>query len=406
MKSMRILMIAPQPVFSPRGTPFSVVHRARALIHLGHRVDLLTYPFGTDMEIDGLRIFRCRRPFGIHDMPMGPSVRKLRTDLVLAMQAWRMATSGDYDLVHTHEEAGAIGAALRRRTGMTHLYDMHSSLPQQFHNFGRYDYRPVVGVFERLERFMLFGADGVIVICQSLGDRAREVGYPGPMQLIENTLDFVVGADIEDRIPALRERLGVGEGPVLVYTGSLERYQGLELLIDAMIPVAAQVPHARLIIVGGTSDGSAAMAQLARRKGVADQVMTVPAVLPHEVHLYHRLADILVTTRTHGTNTPLKLYQYLRSGRPMVATSIFSHTQVLDDDCAQLVSPEPDDIARGILRLIADPGRREQLARTAMELAEREYGEDAYHRRLAALLEDIHRPAGSKLLVAVPTCVE
>ena len=41
---MRILMIAPQPFFEARGTPFSEYHRIRALADLGHSVDLVTYP--------------------------------------------------------------------------------------------------------------------------------------------------------------------------------------------------------------------------------------------------------------------------------------------------------------------------------------------------------------------------
>mgnify|MGYP001609077730 CR=1 FL=1 len=58
---MRILMIAPEPFFEPRGTPFSEYHRIRALSDLGHTVDLVTYPFGRDVSLPGLRVFRCAR---------------------------------------------------------------------------------------------------------------------------------------------------------------------------------------------------------------------------------------------------------------------------------------------------------------------------------------------------------
>ena len=51
---MRILMIAPEPFFEPRGTPFSEYHRIRALLELGHTVDLVTYPFGHDVTLPGL----------------------------------------------------------------------------------------------------------------------------------------------------------------------------------------------------------------------------------------------------------------------------------------------------------------------------------------------------------------
>ena len=55
-------MIAPEPFFEPRGTPFSEYHRIRALLELGHTVDLVTYPFGSDVSLPGLRVFRCLRP--------------------------------------------------------------------------------------------------------------------------------------------------------------------------------------------------------------------------------------------------------------------------------------------------------------------------------------------------------
>ncbi len=46
-------MIAPEPFFEPRGTPFSEFHRIRALTELGHQVDLVTYPFGHDVDDAG-----------------------------------------------------------------------------------------------------------------------------------------------------------------------------------------------------------------------------------------------------------------------------------------------------------------------------------------------------------------
>ena len=386
MKSLRILMIAPQPVFTPRGTPFSVVHRCRALIRLGHEVDLVTYPFGEDPGVDGLRILRCSRPMGVHGVPIGPSVRKLRTDFSLAITSWNTAMRGTYDLIHTHEEAGVLGVMLRRRLKVPHLYDMHSSLPQQFHNFGRYDFRPVVSAFERLERFMLDSSDGLIVICDSLGDRAREVGYEGPMQLIENTLDFEVGEDTAERVPELRERLQLGDGPIVVYTGTLERYQGLDLLLESVPRVVQKFPSVRFLIVGGSAEDSAALGARAAELGVRENVLDIPAVPPNDVHVYQRAADILVTTRTRGTNTPLKLYQYLRSGRPMVATSIFSHTQVLNGSCAELVKPDAESIADGILRLADDPARREEIVAAASTLAREHYSEESYYERLQSLL--------------------
>ena len=102
-------MIAPEPFFEPRGTPFSEYHRIRALLDLGHTVDLVTYPFGKDVEMPGLRIFRAARPPFITRVKIGPSPAKLFLDMTLTLTALNRARAGQYDAVHSHEEGAAIG---------------------------------------------------------------------------------------------------------------------------------------------------------------------------------------------------------------------------------------------------------------------------------------------------------
>src|SRR6187431_2489278 len=101
---MRILMIAPEPFFEPRGTPFSEYHRIRALIELGHTVDLVTYPFGRDVSLPGLRVFRSLRPPLVSSIGIGPSWAKIPLDLFVACTTLRRALSDRYDVVHSHEE--------------------------------------------------------------------------------------------------------------------------------------------------------------------------------------------------------------------------------------------------------------------------------------------------------------
>ena len=389
-------MVAPQPFFRPRGTPFSVLHRIRALLRLGHQVDLVTYPIGESPVLEGLRIIRSRRPPGVRDVPVGPSLAKLALDGPLFVRAWRLARNGGYDLVHTHEEAGFLGGWLARRLGITHLYDMHSSLPQQFENFGRFNTSPVVAAFRRLERFTLDGADGVIAICAELRDQVQASGYRGPLALIENTLDFDPPVLTDADVREVRRRLGAGDGPAIVYTGTLEAYQGLELLVAAAPAVVGAVPAARFVVVGGTKEQIAGLAAYAGSQGAASAFVFVPAVPPSEVFAYQRLAEALVTPRSRGTNTPLKLYQYLRAGRPIVATRIRSHTQVLDDDSAELVPPTAQGLAEGLVRVLTDRGRAARLAEGAARLARERYSEQSYLESLGGLLEAVTRAGAAR----------
>ena len=148
-------MIAPEPFFEPRGTPFSEYHRIRALIDLGHTVDLVTYPFGRDVAMLGLRLFRCARPPLIRDVRIGPSLAKIPLDLTLACTAIRRAMTDRYDAVHSHEEGSIIGVLLALALGVPHLYDMHSSLPQQLTNFEFTKSRLLKHLFATMERFVV-----------------------------------------------------------------------------------------------------------------------------------------------------------------------------------------------------------------------------------------------------------
>ena len=82
-------MIAPEPFFEPRGTPFSEFHRIRALVELGHTVDLVTYPFGKDVTMPGLRVFRAMRPPFVKHVRIGPSLAKIPLDALLTLTVIR-----------------------------------------------------------------------------------------------------------------------------------------------------------------------------------------------------------------------------------------------------------------------------------------------------------------------------
>jgi glycosyltransferase involved in cell wall biosynthesis len=227
----------------------------------------------------------------------------------------------------------------------------------------------------------------VIAVCPALADHVRTTGYTGPVALIENTLDFEYAAPSPDAVAALRARLELGDGPVIVYTGTLEPYQGLDHVLAAAPAVLARVPAARFVIVGGTAAQIEELERAATAAEVAHALRFIAAVPPAEVGLYHHLAAALVTARSRGDNTPLKIYQYLRSGRPIVATRIASHTQVLDDASAELVEVGGESIAAGLVRVLTAAGRARAIVEGAGRLAAERYSEAAYMRALRGVLD-------------------
>ncbi len=372
-------MLAPEPFFEPRGTPFSEYHRIKALVEDGHVVDLVTYPFGRDVDLPGLRIIRTLKPPFMTRVPIGPSFRKIVLDGLLTLTALRVALFGSrrYDAIHSHEEAGVLGVWLSRRLGIPHLYDMHSSLPQQLSNFRYSRSRLLSWVFERAEHQMVHGSQVVITICQDLQDTVQAMGAGDRAVLIEN----VMGGDVDPTDgpgpDALRAQWGIGPSqPLVLYTGTFEKYQGLDVLLEAAARLKADVPDVAVLVVGGTPDQVADMDARARSAGAP--VVFTGQRPPHEIPHFVEACDVLVSPRISGTNTPLKIYSYLRSGRPIVATRLRTHTQVLSDDSAVLVEPTAEALAAGLARVLRDPETRAHVVREAQRLAEDRYSRASY----------------------------
>jgi glycosyltransferase involved in cell wall biosynthesis len=91
---------------------------------------------------------------------------------------------------------------------------------------------------------------------------------------------------------------------------------------------------------------------------------------------------VLVSPRLKGLNTPMKIYSYLDSGIAVLATRVRTHTQVLNDENAYLVEPEPLALGGGLADLLSDPALRERLARQAKAYVQREFTPEAARRKL------------------------
>ena len=167
---MRVLMVSPHPVYSPRGTPISVFNRCQALCALGHEVDLVTYPIGEDLPVDGLRYLRATLP-GVHKVAVGPSFAKFLLNGATTVRAFREAVRGHYDVVHTHEEAGLFGPALARMCRVPHVYDMGNDWADVLRNYGVGHRNPLTVTAASLENAVIRHSDAVIAHFPLIADR-------------------------------------------------------------------------------------------------------------------------------------------------------------------------------------------------------------------------------------------
>ncbi len=379
--SVRVLMIAPQPYFRQRGTPISIHARLKALGDMGVKTDLLVYPFGTDAYLPGMRILRSLRVPFIHDVPIGPSLRKILLDLPLFTQALSMIERRHYDCVHTHEEASVLGAAMRKACAVPHIYDMHSCLSEQLANYGRLSCRPVVAVFSAIERWVYAHSDLIIAICPQLADTVRRRAPGVNVHTIENVpLSPVPQRQGTGTIPP-EAHLQAGEEAVLYY-GNLGYVQGLDLLIKAAVLLTGSLEKVKFWIAGGREGESEKLRVLAQELNLDDRIVFLGQRSQQELDTLAARAAVLISPRRSGTNVPLKMYYYLRAGKPLIATRIPAHTQILNEKNALLADPSPAGLAEALSRLFNDRALAQRLAEGAAKLAPVKCSYDNYLARV------------------------
>jgi len=379
-------MIAPEPFFSPRGTPMSVYYRINALSKLGHQVDLLTYPMGQEVEIAGLRVIRGWRVPFIYDIGIGPSLKKLLLDALLFVKATYILTMKKYDLLFLHEEAVFFGLIARSIFRIKYIYDMHSSLPQQLKNFRFTNSRPLIKFFWLLEKYSLMKASAIITICHDLQEQVRIEGYEDKHELIQNTLFYpIIYSEDSDSVDFERI-VNVQDRKIVIYAGSFEPYQGLDMYIDAIRIVLNRRSDVLFVLIGGGPKQILAIRNRAYGADCLNNIIFMGMLEVNTVKKFITRADILVSPRILGTNTPLKIYEYMASGIPIVATKLKTHTQELDDDCAYLCEPSPEDFARGILQCLDDREEAARRACNAHKKFEDKYGEQTYLHKIEKIL--------------------
>jgi glycosyltransferase involved in cell wall biosynthesis len=313
---------------------------------------------------------------------IGPSLAKLTLDFLLLLQAMLEIIGNRYDLVFSHEEAAFLGVWIARIWRKPHVYDMHSSLPQQLENFEFTRSPFLVSLFRRMEHFVLRRSHSVIVICRDLMDTVARLGYGQKAVQVENFLDFPAEEFTDEAIASKKKEYASEGEKVVLYTGNFEPYQGIPLLLRAAQKVG---PGAVFVLVGGSGRSLLEMKTLAGELGISRKVFFVDKVVPSKVPLFLSLADALVSPRVSGTNTPLKVYSCLKSGKPLVATRLWTHTQVLSERYAVLVEPEAEDFARGIESALHSDEARAR-ARAAKEWAEKEYAPPRYLEKIGQVL--------------------
>jgi glycosyltransferase involved in cell wall biosynthesis len=375
-----------------RANGVQTMETCHALARRGHHVRLVVRPdtampprdpfayYGLP-DLPALQIERC-------PVPSWPPARRVA---YLAHALRRTVMARGIDVVLTRDLS--LAAALLRLPAWLHppiVYESHGYAPAVSGELPAIVSGSAPGSLAKMrrlaanERRVWHGARGYVTITAALARELEERFGPRPT--------LAVVADGARFAPLVDPGLGPGasaDAPVVGYAGHLYPWKGVDVLVGAL----AHLPGVGALVVGGLQ----VEPDLARVRALADQVAPgrvrfTGQVDPPRVPGWLREADVLVLPNTPtrisaAYTSPLKLFEYMASGRPIVASDLPSLREILRPDAnAVLVAPgEPEALARGIRRVLDDAEFAATLARQAHQDL-REYTWDKRAERLEAVL--------------------
>jgi len=381
-KKLKILMIAPTPFFADRGCHTQIYEQIKALKKLGHAIFLCTYHLGRDMP--GLRIYRSIKIPWYKKLEAGPSAHKFYLDILLFLKSLRVALKIRPDIIHGYLHEGALlGFMISKIIRRPLLFDCQGSLTSEMkaHNFIR-DKGWLYWFFYRIEKIIDNLANSVITQSAEMVDELVKK-FKVKKEKVFLTMDGVNADEFKPgyQVSDLREKLGLPlNKKIVVYLGLLTKYQGVDCLIEAISYVLAEISDVHFLIMGYPNESF--YQQMAEKWGVASQITFTGRINYQEAPRYLCLADLAVAPKIAQTEADGKIFNYMASQLPIIASDRPINKQILGETAIYTKRDNPSSLAQGIKKLLKDEKLAKSLAAKARKKAVKDYSWDEVGRRI------------------------
>lgn len=365
---LKICVLAACPFPSNHGTPGSIRELTEAAASLGHEVHVVCYHMGEDLPLRNVHVHRIPDWTGERTIVVGPSRRRPLYNMQMVFKTISVMRRHRLDLMHAHGyEAALVAACCRPIVRRPILYSAHNRMGDELASYDAFRSQAA----KKMASALAWALDRTV---PRIGNRCvphsenlkKFLDSRGLQKRSEPILNF--GIDFE-RFPRgdrrqLRRELGIADEPVVLYSGVMDRFQRLDLLLGAMQQVVRTAPEARLVLlVNVPHDGHQRKIRAeAERLGIADRVsLLYPQSLDEGLKLL-AIADVGVVPRPVAPGFPIKLLNYMAARLPAVMYAS-SASGVMDRRHVLLAHEDTADaLADAILEVLEDDQLREEVA--------------------------------------------
>jgi len=380
---LKILVVAPHPFYQERGTPIAVKLLVETLSGFGHEIDVLTFHEGENIDVKNVRLYRIAQPPFANNIPIGFSPKKLIADVYLTFYLAYLLSKNNYDVIHAVEESVFPAAFFNFFARKKLIYDMDSSMADQLIEKWK-GLEKISKILNGFEHWAMKRSDVVLPVCRYLVDKVRRYDPNKKVFILE---DIAFESNDRGKNEDIRKTMNTNK-IVGMYVGNLVHYQGIDLLLEGVAKLNSD--NFSLAIIGGKPEDIKKYKSMSERLKISENVHFLGPRPLSQLPFYLSQADILISPRIKGKNTPMKIYSYLASGKPVLATNIYSHTQVLNKENSFLVEPEPESLAKGLEKLIENEELRNRIGETGKQTAMENYSLESYKRKLRKVYDYVN----------------
>ncbi|HEX9758731.1 MAG TPA: glycosyltransferase family 4 protein [Nitrospiria bacterium] len=374
--SLKIAMVVACPFPANHGTPGGIRELAQAVSDKGHKVHIVTYHYGEGLNPRGVKLHRIWDWGFKKKMVVGPTKEKPVLDLLMVVKLCGVIFREKIDLIHGHNYEGALigffASVLTRRPLVYHAINtMIDELPS--YNF----FKPkILAVW--IARFLDFVVprlgDEIIAISEDLVRflKSRNISQ-GRVHLIPLGVDTQRFEGLDPL--AMRKKYGWGDRLLVVYTGTVDRFQRIDYLLNAMQIVCQNIPKATLFLVCNVPSEKDLKEchRMVEACNLTDHVEINHKASMEEVPFFLSGADVAVVSRPDCPGFPIKLLNYMAAAKAIV---LFEGTSKGLEHLKNAFIVKDHDyqaMAQGIITILSDFQLREKLGRNAKEWVDEKF---------------------------------
>lgn len=383
---LKVCMLAACPFPANHGTPGSIREMSEAIAARGHEVHVVTYHIGQDLPVRGLHLHRITPLTRETGVVVGPTMRRPLYDLQMVFKTLQVIKQHHVDLLHAHAyEAGLIAWLCRLMTGLPVVYSGHNTMTDELASY-RF-IRPAClarGLGKLLDAMVPRLAQRCLPHSANIARFFRDMGLAARTEPVVNfgiDLDWARHGDGA----MVRRRHDLTTEPVVLYTGVLDQFQRIDLLLESFALVRELRARLLLVTTIPCAKHEAAIRAHAERLGIADRVILTEPQPLGELRHYLAACDVAVVPRPRASGFPIKLLNYLAAEKPCVLFASSASTGLAHGDNCYLAQPDTAAaLADALSTVIADAALQQRLGRNGYEFVRAKHDRNVIAQEICA----------------------